>query len=134
MSSKVTIPTSLPENVRDWKRSEVLEFLNDNRIQYDLDEEDIQIIENNKVAGVALLLLTEEKLLRIGLAYGPAVAIAQLENPPLPTYKSSVNLKTPIPDVNGPCLLFANLPNNETMAMTNVQSLMKAIGRHNRMV
>ena len=78
MSSKVTIPTSLPENVRDWKRSEVLEFLNDNRIQYDLDDEDIQIIGNNKVVGVALLLLTEEKLLRIGLTYGPAVAIAQL--------------------------------------------------------
>ncbi|CAG8616249.1 3254_t:CDS:2, partial [Paraglomus occultum] len=66
MSGKITIPTGLPENVQDWKRSEVLEFLNNNRIQYDLDNEDIQVIGNNKVAGVALLALTEEKLRSIG--------------------------------------------------------------------
>ncbi|CAG8667523.1 10303_t:CDS:2, partial [Paraglomus occultum] len=76
MSGKIAIPTDLPENVQDWKGSEVLEFLNNNRIQYDLDNEDIQVIGNNKVAGVALLALTEEKLRSIGLTFGPAAAIA----------------------------------------------------------
>jgi len=74
----IAIPPGLPENVRDWKSSQVLEFLNANSEQYDLVEQDIKMIRENRVGGIALLRLTTEELRGIGLPLGPAAAIAEL--------------------------------------------------------
>jgi len=74
----LAIPPGLPENVRDWKSSQVLEFFNANSEQYDLVEQDIKMIRENRVGGIALLRLTTEELRGIGLALGPAAAIAEL--------------------------------------------------------
>ncbi|CAG8435387.1 10749_t:CDS:2 [Funneliformis mosseae] len=62
----------------DWKCSEVFEFLNNNKIQYDFNNEDIQVVRNNKVIGIILLTLTEKKLHSIRLTFDSTAAIAQL--------------------------------------------------------
>jgi hypothetical protein len=72
------IASDLPADVAHWKRAHVQTFLDANKHAYDLDGEDIEIIKQNKVAGVALLELTVEQLQNIGLALGPATAIAKL--------------------------------------------------------
>ena len=44
----------------------------------DLDDEDIDVIRKNKVAGQVFLRLNEEKLMQIGLPLGPVESIAHL--------------------------------------------------------
>ncbi|PKK60830.1 hypothetical protein RhiirC2_235568 [Rhizophagus irregularis] len=68
------------EEIKKWKRSDVIKCLQENKEDLDLDDEDIEIIRTNKVAGQAFLLLTEEKLLNnpYNLAGGPASSIAYL--------------------------------------------------------
>ena len=77
-----TFSDSLPsvENVMKWKRKEVLDFLQENKEVLDIEPSDIKIIEDNRVAGLAFLGLTEQKLVNppYNLLGGPAGAIANL--------------------------------------------------------
>ena len=59
-----TFSDSLPlvENVMKWKRKEVLDFLQENKEVLDIEPSDIKIIEDNRVAGLAFLSLTKQKL------------------------------------------------------------------------
>ncbi|CAJ0836759.1 7270_t:CDS:2 [Entrophospora sp. SA101] len=68
------------EDIKKWKRVDVPEYLRSKQDEYDLDDEDIKIIERNKVAGKVFLNLTEEKLIALpyNLMGGPAGAIALL--------------------------------------------------------
>jgi len=77
-STNVNIPDGLPEEVDRWSPTAVIQFLQANAEQYFLDDEEIDIVKGNKVAGVALLELTVEQLRSIGLGLGPAAAIAKL--------------------------------------------------------
>jgi len=45
-----------------WKRADVLEFLIANKDEYDLDDQDIKIIERNRVSGPDFLTLTKKDL------------------------------------------------------------------------
>ncbi|CAG8675318.1 11082_t:CDS:1, partial [Paraglomus brasilianum] len=60
------------EEVSRWKRAQVLTFLRSKKDELDLDDEDIDIVQNNKVAGLAFLELTADKLMQDGLKRGPA--------------------------------------------------------------
>ncbi|RIA95704.1 hypothetical protein C1645_733828 [Glomus cerebriforme] len=62
------------EVVKKWKRADVLEYIKSKQNELDLDDEDIKIIEKNKVVGQVFITLIEEKL----LAGGPAGAISLL--------------------------------------------------------
>ena len=66
------------EEVEKWKRNDVTNFLNDMQEVLDLDNEDIQIIAEQKISGTAFLRLTAEKLMQDGLKRGPAETIAEL--------------------------------------------------------
>nr|CAG8539689.1 10938_t:CDS:2 [Entrophospora candida] len=76
--------TPLPsvEEVNKWKRNNVTKFLQDKKEELDLDDEDINIIKNNKVAGSDFLSLTLEMLTQkdglFALSYGPAKRISDL--------------------------------------------------------
>ena len=77
-STDLTIPDYLPGAVKRWKQANVRAFLNTNKDEYDLDDEDIEIVKSNKLAGRALLQLTEEKLQCIKLRLGPTISIVNL--------------------------------------------------------
>ena len=77
-SINVIIPSELPADVVHWKRADVQAFLDANKDAYDLDDEDIEIVKSNKLAGRALLQLTEEKLQCIKLRLGPTISIVNL--------------------------------------------------------
>ena len=85
-SERPAIPSAveIPSNKHpfNWKRADVLEFLEANKERYDIDDEHIKIIEQNQVAGRALLSLTEEKLVKhpYNLPGGVATTIAELVN------------------------------------------------------
>ena len=70
--------TSSVEEIKKWKRADVINFLREKKEELDLDDEDIEIIRTIKVAGQAFLLLTEENLIQNGLFRGPAKSIAYL--------------------------------------------------------
>ena len=58
---------SIPGNLKNkvlarWKRPDVLSFLEANKEEYDLDDEDIDAIRRNKVSGLDFLELTREFL------------------------------------------------------------------------
>ena len=55
-----------------------MQFLQANAEQYFLDDDEIDIVKANKIAGVALLKLTVDQLQSIGLTLGPAATIAEL--------------------------------------------------------
>ena len=73
----IEIPKPSVEEVEKWKRNDVTTFLNTMKESLDLDDEDIQKITDQKVAGQDFLLLTEEKLMQYGLKGSPATRIAQ---------------------------------------------------------
>lgn len=61
------------EQIKIWNTTFVIDFLKNN-IEGGLDDEDLYIIEKNKIDGVSLLQLTEEKLEKF-LPLGPAIKI-----------------------------------------------------------
>ena len=77
-STDLTIPDYLPGAVKRWKQANVRAFLNTNKDEYDLDDEDIEIVKQNKVAGMDFLELTVEQLRSFGLGFGPAARIIKL--------------------------------------------------------
>ena len=66
------------EEVSKWKRAQVLTYLQSKKDELDLDDEDLDVIRTNKVAGRAFLELTADKLMRVGLTMGPAESIEKL--------------------------------------------------------
>ncbi|CAG8607148.1 9321_t:CDS:2 [Paraglomus brasilianum] len=77
-NTEVMIPSGLPANVAHWKRAHVQEFLGANKDASDLDDEDIDFVRQNKIAGVNFLKLTGKKLERWGVAGGSAERIIEL--------------------------------------------------------
>ncbi|KAF8427969.1 hypothetical protein BGX38DRAFT_1263761 [Terfezia claveryi] len=77
-----TIPPELNQlNPRKWKREDVKKFLEANKEEYDLEDEDIIRLYEGRVSGRVLLLLTEEKLITTyGLPPGTAGSIELLIN------------------------------------------------------
>ena len=63
---------------KEWKKDNVITFLQREDLNLDLDDEDIEIIRSKKVSGKDFLSLTAEKLENYGLQPGPASRIAEL--------------------------------------------------------
>ncbi|CAG8604009.1 2397_t:CDS:2, partial [Acaulospora morrowiae] len=64
--------------INEWSRNRVKEFLQERRAELDLEDEDINIIYNQRVRGDIFLKLTEVTLERWGIPGGPAIAITEL--------------------------------------------------------
>ncbi|CAG8538090.1 3690_t:CDS:2 [Gigaspora rosea] len=78
MSGNITLPSV--EEVQEWKKAGVINFLQENKDKLGLDDDDIDIIKKNKVTGPAFLELTQEELLAspYELPGGPAKVISKL--------------------------------------------------------
>jgi hypothetical protein len=63
---------------KEWKKDNVIIFLQREDLNLDLDNDDIEIIRSNKVSGKDFLDLTTEKLKNYGMVSGPASRIAKL--------------------------------------------------------
>jgi hypothetical protein len=68
------VPTQA-EVVRKYKTKELIDFLSKEE-DLELDDDDLKIIEKEKITGRAFLKITEEKLRSIGLGLGPASDLA----------------------------------------------------------
>lgn len=77
-----TIPPELNQlNPRKWKRGDVKKYLEANKEEYDLEDEDITRLYEERVSGRVLLLLTENELTTFyGLHRGTAGTIELLIN------------------------------------------------------
>ncbi|RHZ88674.1 hypothetical protein Glove_21g216 [Diversispora epigaea] len=79
-----SFPSDIPsvDVVKEWTRPDVLSYLRSNKVKLDLDDDDINIIEKNKISGSNFLLLTEDNLLTppCNFPLGPAKRIAELVN------------------------------------------------------
>ncbi|CAH1767280.1 6575_t:CDS:2, partial [Entrophospora sp. SA101] len=94
---EVTSTTPSIEEIKKWKQGDVINFLQEKKEDLDLDEEDIEIIRKNKVAGQAFLHLNEAELIHDGLTQGPAKSITYL----IKTLKGEEDLRN--------CLVLQNL-------------------------
>jgi hypothetical protein len=65
------------EEIEKLNRTDLVNYLK-NKKDLDLDKQDINIIKNAKFTGQVFLDLTQYDLEKIGLALGPAKAIAAL--------------------------------------------------------
>ncbi|KAF8429921.1 hypothetical protein BGX38DRAFT_1232623, partial [Terfezia claveryi] len=88
-----------------WKRLDVLVYLEANKGQYELDNENINNIHKNKVSGLVFLQLTREKLLQIPyvLSDGAAVTILHLRDKvtskrPRGIFEYPPTVPSPVPD------------------------------------
>jgi hypothetical protein len=74
------LPTT--DVVKGWSRDNVKEFLQGNRTDLELEENDINVIYGQNVTGKAFLRLKEKQLTRetgpFKLLFGPASAIADV--------------------------------------------------------
>ncbi|CAG8779222.1 17223_t:CDS:2 [Gigaspora margarita] len=68
----------LEEVQEEWKRANIINFLQKNKEELNLDNDDIQTIEKKKISGLIFLDLSQEKLEGYGLQPGPADTIAKL--------------------------------------------------------
>ena len=75
---EVTSTTPSVEEIKKWKRADVIKFLQEKKEELDIDDKHIEVIKDQEVAGQAFLLLTEENLMHDGLPRGPAKSIAYL--------------------------------------------------------
>ena len=71
-------PLPSVQEINKWKRAGVITFLQSKKDELDLDDDDINIIKNNKIAGRAFLELNQEDFMQVGLLMGPAKTIAGL--------------------------------------------------------
>jgi len=75
---EVTSTTPSVEEIKKWKRADVIKFLQEKKEELDIDDKHIEVIKDQEVAGSDFLLLSEEKLRSIGMSLGPATRIAEL--------------------------------------------------------
>ncbi|CAG8850969.1 3312_t:CDS:1, partial [Gigaspora margarita] len=73
MSENINLPSV--DDVQEWKKAGVIKFLQENKDKLDLDDDDIEIIKKNKVAGPDLLNYSKEEFRECGLQMGPAKRI-----------------------------------------------------------
>ncbi|CAG8674382.1 10427_t:CDS:1, partial [Paraglomus brasilianum] len=66
------------EEVSKWSPKDVITFLETKKEELFLDDDDINVIKRNKVAGCAFLDLSQEEFERCGLTVGPAKTIMRL--------------------------------------------------------
>ena len=87
---------TLAEVVRKYNKDELIEFLRKEK-DLELDEDDLEIIKDQKIAGRDFLRKTEEKLMKDGLKSGPASRLAdfakELGKRKLRSYSSYKTLK-----------------------------------------
>jgi hypothetical protein len=74
----IIIPHNLPANVTTWTTEHVKQFIEANKIQYQIDDDEIQIFNRQKYKGRNLLKLETKDLLEDGLPRGPAMTIVEL--------------------------------------------------------
>lgn len=74
----INIPFGLPEDVKLWNPGAVYKFFQANQDSYFLDEEDLEIVKSQKIAGCALLGMKEADFLYAGLVLGPVKSILTL--------------------------------------------------------
>lgn len=74
----IRIPRDNPLLIRQWTGDHVLQFLHENADMYQFSEEDIFLLEEQNIGGIALLQLTREELQRWDLVFGPACGVMQL--------------------------------------------------------
>ncbi|KAF8448289.1 hypothetical protein BGX38DRAFT_1270300 [Terfezia claveryi] len=79
-SDSLTIPFSLPEDVKQWTEDHVATFLMENNGVYKLKVQHIEVIKKQEVNGLGLLDLTAEDSERWGIPGWPAKIIVQLVN------------------------------------------------------
>ncbi|CAG8849942.1 7909_t:CDS:2, partial [Gigaspora margarita] len=79
MFENISFP-SVDEVQKNWKRPNVIKFLEENKVELDLDDAHIQILKDNHVSGISFLELTLEELLAspYKLPGGPAKVISKL--------------------------------------------------------
>ena len=63
----------MPKVVSDWTIADVIEWA---KAQRDVIEEDWKKLQENRVNGSALIILTKDDLLKIGIPLGPAANLA----------------------------------------------------------
>ncbi|KAF0556673.1 hypothetical protein F8M41_015031 [Gigaspora margarita] len=78
MSENINLPSV--EDVQEWKKAGVIKFLQENKDKLDFDDDDIDIIKKNKVAGPDLLNYSKEEFRECGLQMGPAKRIFDYVN------------------------------------------------------
>ncbi|CAG8572093.1 3743_t:CDS:1, partial [Paraglomus brasilianum] len=66
------------DEVSKWSPKDVITFLETKKEELFLDDDDINVIKRNKVAGRVFLDLSQEKFERYGLTVGPAKTIVRL--------------------------------------------------------
>jgi hypothetical protein len=75
------IPPDLPADVKTWTSEHVNQFIEANKHQYRLDDDDIQLFNKQKIDGMYLLEKLEvKKLCDAGLGLAPADRIVDLVN------------------------------------------------------
>ena len=75
---RVKVPSQLPGDVWEWDEDAVKKFLMENKTEYRLKEEDIEIIRMNGIDGVLLFDVTAKELEGFGLNFASAKKIIQL--------------------------------------------------------
>ncbi|RPB23852.1 hypothetical protein L211DRAFT_849465 [Terfezia boudieri ATCC MYA-4762] len=76
--NSLTIPASLPVDIKDWAENHVATFLTENKERYQFTEADINILKNERVGAVALLSLEADGLRGCGIPMGPTLGILKL--------------------------------------------------------
>lgn len=74
-SSVVAVQSPSIAGIRGWSTKQLIRHLQA-KFSDDLDNEDLEIMQKEKIRGSAFLILTEEKLERYGMKGGPASVIA----------------------------------------------------------
>ncbi|CAG8648719.1 4353_t:CDS:2, partial [Cetraspora pellucida] len=77
MFENISFP-SVEEVQKEWKRVDVINFLKKNKVELELDDDDIEIIVKKKIPKHYFLDLSQEKLEEHGMQPGPAYTIAKL--------------------------------------------------------
>ncbi|KAF8472083.1 hypothetical protein BDZ91DRAFT_791092 [Kalaharituber pfeilii] len=74
-SSSTALPTPSGEEIKAWDRDGVLQHFK--KTVPSLDDEDLNILKNNKVTGAVLPDITVDTLMAVGMVLGPAVLISR---------------------------------------------------------
>jgi hypothetical protein len=68
------------EMVEKYNKNEFLDFLRNEMISLELDEDDLEIIRREKINGRRFLKVTEDKLKYHGMRLGPAMTLIEFAN------------------------------------------------------
>ncbi|KAG8928928.1 hypothetical protein FRC02_006195, partial [Tulasnella sp. 418] len=77
-TSSLVIPGDQPQEVVEWSKANVQNFLEANKAGYYVEDDDIKTLEQKKVTGRILLGLTSKRLENYGLVEGAADLIVMI--------------------------------------------------------